>query len=211
MHIKHFFLLGQLYIYIWGLYFIYQLDFLLGFISKGVKRIWNQIWNYFFKGFIGTMLIIFGFPIICMSACFMSIFLALTAPLWIPVSVIALHLFIVLIYDIDSPNAERNRYLPFFESIVKIIAQGLCNMFGFFFLILNTFDSFHSCVFFLFHSDKRLHTTNSMLFCWWNPMSCGSISCVSVQHCTLFVSIDLGFFCISCVYKKFWSRTEQFR
>lgn len=54
-----------------------------------------------------------------------SIVLALTAPFWIPITVILLHLYMVFIYDIDCPNDERNRYGIFFIAIVwKIGIQG---------------------------------------------------------------------------------------
>lgn len=107
-----------------------------GFISKGVTRTLNQTWNYFCKGFIGTAFIILIYPILCIAVSLCSIVLALTAPAWIPVTVIFLHLFMIFIYDIDCPNDERNRYCTFLEAIVwNILIQGclqpiLCALVG---------------------------------------------------------------------------------
>ncbi|XP_055309168.1 uncharacterized protein LOC129573035 [Sitodiplosis mosellana] len=90
-----------------------------GFISKGMTRAINQTWNYFFKGFIGTAFIIFIYPVLCIAASLVSVVLALTAPFWIPIIVIFLHLYMIFIYDFDCPNDdERNRYCIFLEAIV---------------------------------------------------------------------------------------------
>lgn len=98
----------------------------LGFISKGVVRAINQIWNYFFKGFIGTVSILFFFPILCIVVSFGSIIFAITAPLWIPFSVLLLHLFMIFAYDLDCPNESRNRYCIILEAIVwNIFMQGI--------------------------------------------------------------------------------------
>lgn len=96
-----------------------------GFIGKGITRKVNQFWNYFIIGFMGTSLIIFIFPLLCIVVSVSSVFIAITAPLWIPVYCILLHLYIILIYDLDSPSERRNRCSIFLEAIVlKIIVQG---------------------------------------------------------------------------------------
>lgn len=101
------------------------ISFILGFISKGMTRAINQIWNYFFKGFIGTSFIVFIYPMLCIVATIGSVILALTAPLWIPCVVIILHLYMIFIYDFDPPNDERNRYCTFLKAIVwNILIQG---------------------------------------------------------------------------------------
>lgn len=98
----------------------------LGFISKGMTRTINQTWNYFCKGFIGTVFLIIIFPILCTATSLGSIVLALTAPLWIPFGVILLHLYMIFIYDFDCPNdEERNRYSTFLEAIIwNILIRG---------------------------------------------------------------------------------------
>ena len=98
---------------------------ILGFIGKGMTRHLNRIWNYFVKGFLGTTLILFIFPLLCFSVSFTSICFALTAPMWIPCVTTILHLYMMLIYDLDSPNEDRNKYCIFLEAIgYNIIIQG---------------------------------------------------------------------------------------
>lgn len=96
-----------------------------GFIGKGLTRAINRIWNYFIKGFLGTCAIVFIFPILCIAASAGSVFLALTAPFWIPFFTVILHLYMMLVYDLDCPNDQRNRCCIFLEAIVwNIFIQG---------------------------------------------------------------------------------------
>lgn len=55
---------------------------ILGFIGKGMTRHLNRIWNYVIKGILGTLAMLFIFPIICLSASLGSLLVALTGPLW---------------------------------------------------------------------------------------------------------------------------------
>lgn len=86
----------------------------------------NRTWNYFVKGFLGTIVILFAFPLICLATSFLSIGLALSAPLWIPVFVLLLHIYMILVYDLDAPDNTRNRYCILLEALVwKFLIQGL--------------------------------------------------------------------------------------
>lgn len=86
----------------------------------------NRTWNYFVKGFLGTVVILFAFPFICLAASLLSIALAVTAPLWIPVFVLLLHIYMILIYDLDAPDNTNNRYCILLEAIVwNLLIQGL--------------------------------------------------------------------------------------
>ncbi|XP_033165249.1 uncharacterized protein LOC117144261 isoform X1 [Drosophila mauritiana] len=97
-----------------------------GFIGKGLTRNLNRTWNYFVKGFLGTIVILFAFPLICLAASLLSISLAVTAPLWIPVFVLLLHIYMILIYDLDAPDNTKNRYCILLEAIVwNLLIQGL--------------------------------------------------------------------------------------
>lgn len=96
-----------------------------GFIGKGFTRHVNRIWNYFIKGFLGTCLILFAFPLICIIVSLSSIIFAILAPLWIPVITVLLHIYMMLIYDLDCPDESRNKYCVFLEAIIwNIIIQG---------------------------------------------------------------------------------------
>lgn len=77
------------------------------------------------KGFLGTILILFVFPLICVTVSSISLLLAMTAPLTVPCAAIILHLYMMLVYDLDSPNDDRNKYCIFLEAIGwNIFIQG---------------------------------------------------------------------------------------
>lgn len=86
----------------------------------------NRVWNYFIKGFLGTLLILFIFPLLCISVSLTSIGFAIAAPLWIPCVTIVLHIYMMLVYDLDSPSEERNKYCVFLEALGwDILIQGI--------------------------------------------------------------------------------------
>lgn len=90
-----------------------------------MTRAVNRIWNYFFKGFICTIAIVLFFPIICVAVTLASIFFAVTTPIWIPFSMVLLHLYMMFVYDLDCPSDLRNRYSIFLEAIIwNILLQG---------------------------------------------------------------------------------------
>lgn len=97
-----------------------------GFIGKGITRQLNRIYNYVLKGFLGTCMILFMFPIVCVASSGISIFFAFTAPIWIPCVTICLHLFMMFVYDLDCPCEERNPYAIAFVAILwNILCQGI--------------------------------------------------------------------------------------
>lgn len=96
-----------------------------GFIGKGLTRTLNRVWNYFVKGFLGTVAIVFIFPVLCIVVTLGSVALAFTAPIWMPFITVGLHLYMMLVYDLDCPDQIRNRYCLFLEAIVwNIVIQG---------------------------------------------------------------------------------------
>lgn len=96
-----------------------------GFIGKGLTRTINRVWNYFVKGFLGTVAIVFIFPLLCVAASAGSVFLAITAAIWVPVITFGLHVYMMLVYDHDCPAEHRNRYSIVLEAVVwNIIVQG---------------------------------------------------------------------------------------
>ena len=98
-----------------------------GFIGKGMTRHLNRVYNYFVKGFLGSLIILILFPVLCISVSCTSIFFAITAPLWMPFITVTLHLYMMLIYDLDCPDAaSRNLFCIFLEAVVwNIGIQGL--------------------------------------------------------------------------------------
>ncbi|XP_044734371.1 uncharacterized protein LOC123296783 isoform X2 [Chrysoperla carnea] len=97
-----------------------------GFIGKGFTRHMNRFWNYIIKGLLGTFVIVFFFPLICIIISLCSIVVTITTFMWMPVVTLLLHIFMGLVYDFDSPAPERNRYFVVFEAIIwNILIQGL--------------------------------------------------------------------------------------
>ncbi|XP_049281969.1 uncharacterized protein LOC125763166 isoform X1 [Anopheles funestus] len=98
-----------------------------GFIGKGMTRHLNRLYNYFIKGFLGTLVILVLFPLLCFAVSASSLALAITAPLWMPFITVTLHLYMMLIYDLDCPDeSRRNRYCIFLEAVGwNIGIQGL--------------------------------------------------------------------------------------
>ncbi|XP_053697381.1 uncharacterized protein LOC128744410 [Sabethes cyaneus] len=98
-----------------------------GFVGKGMTRHLNRLYNYFVKGFLGSLLILTVFPLMCLSVSISSIAFAITALLWMPFITVILHLYMMLVYDLDCPDeSRRNRYCIFLEAVVwNILVQGL--------------------------------------------------------------------------------------
>ncbi|EEB13018.1 conserved hypothetical protein [Pediculus humanus corporis] len=96
-----------------------------GFIGKGMTRHLNRIWNYIIKGFFGTLAWATLFPIICIVISGVSIVIALSAVLWMPMFTLFLHLFMAVLYDLDNPDPSKNKYFVFLEAIIwNILIQG---------------------------------------------------------------------------------------
>ncbi|XP_058129825.1 uncharacterized protein LOC131272187 isoform X2 [Anopheles coustani] len=98
-----------------------------GFIGKGMTRHLNRLYNYFIKGFLGTLVILVLFPLLCLAVSASSLVLAVSAPLWMPFITVTLHLYMMLVYDLDCPDeSRRNRYCILLEAVGwNIGVQGL--------------------------------------------------------------------------------------
>lgn len=85
----------------------------------------NRIWNYICKGFLGTILIVFLFPLICIAASLGSLVLAIATPFWVPIATVILHIYMMFVYDLDAPDSSENRYCIILETLVwNILIQG---------------------------------------------------------------------------------------
>ncbi|RZF45449.1 hypothetical protein LSTR_LSTR009320 [Laodelphax striatellus] len=89
-----------------------------GFIGKGMTRHLNRIWNYGGKGLLGTLAIILVFPLVCLTVSGLSLLITLTAFLWMPVLTLMLQISMALVYDVDCPVGERNRYVVVLEALI---------------------------------------------------------------------------------------------
>lgn len=74
---------------------------------------------------MGTFLVVFLFPIFSIGATIICMTLAIFAPLWVPIASLILHLYMMVIYDLDSPDNSENKYCTIIETIVwNILIQG---------------------------------------------------------------------------------------
>lgn len=89
-----------------------------GFIGKGFTRHLNRIWNYFVKGLFGTIGLVIVFPVVCVIVILSSLFIAVTAVMWMPVLTLGVQMTNGLVYDLDSPELQRNRYFVILEAVV---------------------------------------------------------------------------------------------
>ncbi|KAL1494204.1 hypothetical protein ABEB36_009836 [Hypothenemus hampei] len=97
-----------------------------GFIGKGFTRHLNRVWNYCFKGLFGTIGMVFIFPILCLSVILVSVFIALTTVIWMPLMTLVVQITNGLIFDLDSPEPQRNRYFVLFEAVLWNFALQGC-------------------------------------------------------------------------------------
>ena len=56
------------------------------------------------KGGVGSFLLVTVFPLICILVCTLCLLAAITAPVWMPLVTLCVHLFFILIYDFDHPS-----------------------------------------------------------------------------------------------------------
>ncbi|KAH1016914.1 hypothetical protein HUJ04_008066 [Dendroctonus ponderosae] len=96
-----------------------------GFIGKGFTRHLNRIWNYFFKGLFGTIGLVFVFPLVCFLVINISVFIAFTAVIWMPLLTLVVQITNGIVYDLDSPEPQINRFSILFEALLwRLAVQG---------------------------------------------------------------------------------------
>ncbi|KAG8185351.1 hypothetical protein JTE90_005478 [Oedothorax gibbosus] len=97
-----------------------------GFIGKGFSRHLNRFWNYFVKGALGTTFIVFFFPLLFMFISFVSLGIAISAIVWVPICTLVVHLGMIFVYDFDSPGLPRNKFCIIFEALLwHILFRGI--------------------------------------------------------------------------------------
>ena len=88
-------------------------------MGKGMTRQLNRAWNYGFKGMLCSLLLVLIFPVICILCSVGGFCLAVTAPIWAPVSALLYQICFVLFYDVDNPNSNRSPLLPMFRVVLR--------------------------------------------------------------------------------------------
>ena len=54
-----------------------------GFLGKSLTRHLNRIWNYFFKGALGSFFLTLTYPLMCVGGSALSLIGALLVPVWL--------------------------------------------------------------------------------------------------------------------------------
>ena len=97
-----------------------------GLLGKSVSRIFHRIWNYGFKGIIGSSAILIIQPILTLLNLTVSIPLLLLSPLYSPILAFLVYLTSIWIYDFDSPNFTTTNLFPMILSVIaKIGVTGI--------------------------------------------------------------------------------------
>lgn len=101
-----------------------------GIIGKGITRIFNVLWNYGFKGILGTLLCLLLHPILailCIVTCFTGL---ITSPIWAMLCSVFMYLFDILVYDSvsDFVSADTMSGEEFRKSIFPLMASVLYRM-----------------------------------------------------------------------------------
>jgi len=99
-----------------------------GLLGRNCSRPLNVFWNYFVKGFCGTLILLTLFPVFCVVISFTSLALGLMCPILVPIISLSFSLFQLLIYDFDSPHGKR-RILPLFQTYIFVfLCEGIFQM-----------------------------------------------------------------------------------
>ena len=129
-----------------------------GLLGRNCSRPLNMIWNYFFKGLFGTVILLTVFPAICLTISLTSLAIGLTMPIIMPIFCLLVCLFEVFIYDFDTPHGNR-RITPFFQFYFYLfIFEGILQII---FAVLSAFVFLPLCallrfLFGLFWASSRL-------------------------------------------------------
>ncbi|KAJ8317953.1 hypothetical protein KUTeg_003044 [Tegillarca granosa] len=95
-----------------------------GFLGKSLTRHLNRFWNIILKGAVGSVLLCVCYPVLCVLGSGASILVAVTAPAWIPVVTLVVHVGFFLVFDADCPD-DSNKFFTLFEAIIwRILILG---------------------------------------------------------------------------------------
>ncbi len=94
-----------------------------GLIGKSVSRFFNVIWNYGFKGALGSAGLTLIYPVLCLLISTGSLILGLLTPVWYPILSVFHHLAFLFIYDWDHCGRfNLFKIFPFFTVLLIRLA-----------------------------------------------------------------------------------------
>ncbi|CAH1793364.1 unnamed protein product [Owenia fusiformis] len=89
-----------------------------GFLGKSLTRQFNRVWNYFFKGALGTVGLVLFMPPLCILVSLLSLLAGVTSPIWVPIITTLIHLTACLVYDFDHPDSGGNKWFKLFDAVI---------------------------------------------------------------------------------------------
>jgi hypothetical protein len=101
----------------------------IGIIGRGLTRQFSRLWNYLFKGALGSLLVLVVQPLFTALNVVLSTVLFFTAFLWVPAVLLVFMLIEMILYDFDSPYGYSHRQIPLIR-IVFSLAHGLLTTVG---------------------------------------------------------------------------------
>jgi hypothetical protein len=93
-----------------------------GIIGKAFSRWINRAWNYIIKGFLGTLLVLVGQPILTFLNLSLVLLLTLTSVAWAPLGSIGVMALNIVLYDTESTSSTR--VLPLLSRVFQMTVQG---------------------------------------------------------------------------------------
>lgn len=148
-----------------------------GLLGKAATRPFNVIWNYFFKGFIGTFVLLLVFPLLCLVISTLSLALAILVPIWYPFFSILHHLAFALIYDWDMAKGEKvhccRRWIPLPLIFIRLLVVGIISPILAIFtaLVLCPIGSLTIIIFALIRKFNRSWYDNLMFYAFVKPLA----------------------------------------
>lgn len=92
-----------------------------GMLGKNFARPMNMLWNYFVKGFLGTMTVLLIIPPICVVASSVSIVFGLVAPVFACIASVLWTIIMVLVLDFENPRKHEFAVVPIFQAYIWLL------------------------------------------------------------------------------------------
>mmetsp|Transcript_17808 Transcript_17808/g.53721 ORF Transcript_17808/g.53721 Transcript_17808/m.53721 type:complete len:569 (+) Transcript_17808:360-2066(+) len=150
-----------------------------GLLGKSITRVCNVAWNYVFRGFVGTCLVVIGQPVLTVLSVLFSLVMLATPMLWAPIAALLFYVFCMLVYDPMGPRDHAYSCFGLLCGLV-LIAAGLIELLIclLLLLLLPVLNALLACL-------RLLHN-----LLWWlydTVMFCLVIRCARVPDTDSFV------------------------
>jgi len=96
-----------------------------GILGKGFSRFFNRLWNYGVKGFLGTVLVGVGHPLLMVLNTIASGVLFGSAPVWSTAVQLCRYVFNMFVWDLDGPSEHCDKLFPIVQSLGRLLFGGI--------------------------------------------------------------------------------------